>query len=317
MLYPLKFKKIYKEKIWGGDKIKSMLNDKAVPDNCGECWLISSLQGDISVIANGFLKNSTLEEAIEIYMDELVGDRVYDIYGIEFPLLFKIISATENLSIQVHPDDFVANSRHHALGKAELWYVLGAEPNASVISGFNKDSNEAELREALRLGNPEFLFNKERARIGDVFFIPTGRVHSLGAGTTVLEIQQSSDITYRLYDYNHKNREMHHNLAFDIIDYDQTKQIKTSFTKDVNVSNQIKLTQFFTINYLPVTNKVVRDYYELNTCVVLFCFKGRCKIEYEDEYIDLETNEIVLIPAELKEITILSDELCELIETFV
>ena len=316
MLYPLKFKKIYKEKVWGGDKIKSMFNDKAVPDNCGECWLMSSLQGDISVITNGFLKNSTLEEAIETYMDELVGERVYDHFGIEFPLLIKIVSAAENLSIQVHPDDKTAIERHKAWGKSELWYVLGAEANASVISGFNKDCNKAELREALRLGNPEFLLNKERARIGDVFFIPTGRVHSLGAGTTVLEIQQSSDVTYRLYDYNHKNRELHHDLAFDVIDYDQTKRIKTAFTKDVNRSNQIILTEFFTINYLPVTNKIVRDYYELNTCVVLFCFKGRCKIVYEDGDIYLETNEIVLIPAELKEITILSDELCELIEIF-
>ena len=317
MLYPLKFKKIYKEKVWGGEKIKQLKKDKNIPSNCGECWEISSLQGDVSIITNGFLKNTSLEEAIEIYMEELVGDRIFEKFGIEFPLLIKIIEAKENLSIQVHPDNLVAQKRHNAYGKSELWFVLDAEPDASIISGFKNDSNEKNFREALNNGNPEFLMNKEKVRRGDVFYIPAGRVHSLCAGTTVLEIQQCSDITYRIYDYERNSRELHLDFAFDVIDYNRTTKIRTTYTKDINASNQIIMDFAFTILYIPLVGKIEKSYYELDSCIIFFCLKGQCRIEYEEGYIILDENETILVPAVLKEITLISDTLCELLEIYI
>ena len=142
-LYPIKFKPIYKDKIWGGNKIKTILEKDFSPlSNCGESWEISGVQGDMSIVANGFLKGNNLEEIIEIYMDELVGDKVYDKFGIEFPLLIKFIDANDVLSIQVHPDDELAKERHNAFGKTEIWYVIQADNNAEIITGFNKKVNK-------------------------------------------------------------------------------------------------------------------------------------------------------------------------------
>ncbi|MDR2836273.1 MAG: class I mannose-6-phosphate isomerase [Bacteroidales bacterium] len=317
MLYPIKFKKIYKEKIWGGEKIKNLKKDNKIITNCGECWEISALEGSMSIINNGFLKNSTIEEAIEIYMGDFVGDRIFDKFGTEFPLLVKIIDAKENLSLQVHPDNEIAYQRHDAWGKSEMWFVLNAEKNASIISGFNKNTDAEEFHESIHRGNPEKLLNKIKVKRGDAFYIPANQPHSLGNGTVVLEIQQCSDITYRLYDYGRTDRELHHDLAFDIINYEITNFPKTEYKKEINCSNKIIESEFFSVNYLPFINKIDLDYENIDSFVLLFSTHGEFSVDYENVSTKVDTNEIVLIPAELKEITLKTEGLCEIIEVYI
>lgn len=213
MLYPIKFKPVYKSKVWGGTKISQIKGDKKVPENCGESWEISAVQGDLSIVSDGFLKGNSIEEIIEIYMGDIVGDAVFDIFGYEFPLLIKIIEAKENLSVQVHPDDIVAAQRHNARGKSEIWYVLEADAGAKLISGFSKDVGKEEFFRSIKDGSFEKFVNQPETKSGEVYYIPSGRLHSLGTGNTIVEIQQTSDVTYRIYDYGRTDRELHLDMA--------------------------------------------------------------------------------------------------------
>src|SRR3972149_1007896 len=196
-LYPLKFKPIFKDKIWGGDKIKTLLNKDFSPlPNCGESWEISGVQDEISVVSNGFLIGNNLQELIEIYMGDLVGDQVYQKYGIEFPLLIKFIDAHDDLSIQVHPNDKLAMQRHNAYGKTEMWYIIDADRGAKLISGFNTEVTKDAYIKHLENNTLNLILNYEEVKAGDVFFMPAGRVHAIGKGILLTEIQQTSDITY-------------------------------------------------------------------------------------------------------------------------
>jgi len=224
MLYPLKFQPILKDKIWGGKKLKNLFNKAAETDKLGESWELSGYENDESVVTNGFLAGNNLAELIEIYMDELVGDKVYNQYGLSFPLLFKLIDANENLSIQVHPGDEVAAERHNSYGKTEMWYVVDADPDGKLIIGFTKDCTREEYLDALDNDKVEDLLQHVPVKKGDVFFIPAGLVHAIGKGVVVAEIQQSSDITYRIYDFKRvdeqgNERELHTEQALDVIDF--------------------------------------------------------------------------------------------------
>jgi mannose-6-phosphate isomerase len=195
MLYPIKFKPILKDVIWGGTRLRNVLGKANASDTCGESWEISAIQGKISVVDNGFLKGNNLQEIIEIYMGELLGDHIYEKYGLEFPLLIKFLDANDLLSIQVHPDDELAKERHNAYGKTEMWYIIATEENAKLISGFTKPiSKEIYLEHFKNITLPDIL-NYENVKPGDVFFIPAGRVHAIGSGILLAEIQQTSDIT--------------------------------------------------------------------------------------------------------------------------
>ena len=228
MLYPLKFQPILKDKIWGGTKLKTIFGKPAQTDKLGESWELSGYEGDESVVENGFLAGNNLTELIEIYMGELIGDKVYEQFGMSFPLLFKLIDANENLSIQVHPGDEVAAERHGSFGKTEMWYVVDADPGAELIIGFTKDCTRDEYVDALENDQVEELLQNVPVKKGDVFFIPAGLVHAIGKGVVVAEIQQSSDITYRIYDYkrvdDHGNeRDLHTAEALDVIDFQLLK----------------------------------------------------------------------------------------------
>jgi len=232
-LYPLKFKPILKEKIWGGNNLSQLLNKKKTGKKIGESWEISGVDNNISIVSNGFLKGNNLQEVIEIYMNELVGDKIYDIFGTEFPLLIKFIDAQEDLSIQVHPNNNQAKEKHNAFGKTEIWYVLHAEKEAKLISGFSKELTKDLLHKHLINNTLEETLNYEKVKTGDVFFIPSGRIHSIGKGIVVAEIQQTSDITYRLFDYNRlengKLRELHTQDALDVIDFQRYNSYKTNY----------------------------------------------------------------------------------------
>ena len=227
MLYPLKFKPFFKEKIWGGDKIRKILH-RPVADmkNCGESWEISAIEDNVSVVANGFFADDNdLNELIEVYMGELLGDKVYDKYGLGFPLLIKYIDATDDLSVQVHPDDKLAQERYGMNGKTEMWYVIQADEGAGLYVGFKDGVTRDQYWDAVEEGTVDELLRFYPVKKGDLFFIPAGTVHAIGRGVLLAEIQQPSDVTYRIFDWNRvdangNSRELHVDEAFDAIHFE-------------------------------------------------------------------------------------------------
>ncbi len=303
-LYPLKFKTIFKEKIWGGEKIKTILNKDFSPlNNCGETWELSAIQGELSIVENGFLAGNNIQELIEIYMGDLVGDKVYDKFGIEFPLLIKFIDANDILSIQVHPDDKLAKKRHKAYGKTEMWYVIDAEKDAEIIIGFKNDIDENTYLNNLKNGTLKEILNIEKAKKGDVFYIPAGRVHAIGAGILLCEIQQTSDITYRIYDWDRKDangnlRELHTKYAVEAIDYNVYDNNKINYNKKENVSNKIISCNYFTTNYINLKKTIRKDYFEIDSFIIYVCLNGKFKITYDNKETLVSKGELVLLPAE-------------------
>jgi mannose-6-phosphate isomerase len=309
-LYPLKFTPICKEKIWGGNKLKELLN-KEYPElpNCGESWEISGVQDEVSVVANGFLKGNSLEELIEVYMGDLVGEKVYEKFGTEFPLLVKFIDANDNLSIQVHPNDELALERHDAFGKTEMWYVVQADPGARLISGFNRKIDQEGYLKSFKNGQLEEILNYEEVKEGDVFFMPAGRVHAIGKGIVVAEIQQTSDVTYRIYDFNrlddHGNpRELHTDLAVDAIDYQYEENYRTAYKSVVDQSVKLVECQYFTTNIVELVTAVERDFTNLDTFVIYICLDGKCILSWEDQKLDIDKGDSLLVPAQLSSFTI-------------
>jgi mannose-6-phosphate isomerase len=302
-LYPLKFTPICKDKIWGGNKLNELLN-KEYPElpNCGESWEISGVQCEVSVVSNGFLKGNNLEELIEVYMGDLVGEKVYEKFGTEFPLLVKFIDANDNLSIQVHPNDELAMERHDAFGKTEMWYVVQADPRAKLISGFNRKIDKDGYLKYFKNGQLEEILNYEEVKAGDVFFMPAGRVHAIGKGIVVAEIQQTSDVTYRIYDFNRVDdqgnpRELHVDLAVDAIDYSFETNYRTDYKPIDDKSVKLVECQYFTTNILPLTTSVERDFTDLDTFVIYCCLEGKYTIGWEDQSILVEKGESILVPA--------------------
>lgn len=304
-LYPLKFEPIFLEKIWGGNRLKSLLNKNfGNLKNCGESWELSGVEGNISIVANGFLKGNDLSELIEIYMGDLVGDKVYEKFGTEFPLLIKFIDAQQDLSIQVHPNDELSKERHNAFGKTEMWYVVDAAEGALINSGFNQKVDREKYLEYLENGNLTDLLKYDEAKVGDVFFIPAGRVHAISKGTLVAEIQQTSDITYRIFDYNRKDekgndRELHTDLALDAIDFSYLKDYKTKYKAELNKSNEIVSCKYFTTNILEFDRPVEKDYYKIDSFVIYITLEGNFEIETEEGTENIRMGETVLIPANI------------------
>lgn len=302
-LYPLKFTPIYLEKIWGGNRMKTILGkDFGNLTNCGESWELSAVEGNVSVVSNGFLAGNNLSELIEVYMGDLVGDKVYKKFGFEFPLLFKFIDANDDLSVQVHPNDELAKERHNAYGKTEMWYVIQAENGALINSGLNRPVTRQEYLSFLEEGRLSELLHYDKAEPGDVYFIPAGRVHAIGKGVLLAEIQETSDITYRIYDYDRKDaqgnlRELHNDLAIDAIDFSYSDEYKANYTTEENVSSTIVSCKYFTTNLLNFNKRLEKDYYSLDSFIVYMNLAGRFKIEHAEGEEIIEKGETVLIPA--------------------
>jgi len=304
-LYPLKFEPICLEKIWGGNRLKTLLNKEYDLKNCGESWEISGVEGNVSVVANGFLKGNDLSELIEIYMGDLVGDKVYEKFGNEFPLLIKFIDAQDDLSIQVHPNDELSKERHNAFGKTEMWYVVDAAEGALINSGFNQPVNREKYLEYLENGNLTDLLKYDVAKVGDVFFIPAGRVHAIGKGSMVAEIQQTSDVTYRIFDYNRKDekgneRELHTDLALDAIDFSFLEDYKTKYSTEPNKSTEIVKCQYFTTNIIELDQPIEKDYSLLDSFVIYITLEGDFEIETDEGKVEIGKGETVLIPANIE-----------------
>jgi len=322
MLYPLKFEPILKDKIWGGTKLKSLFGKAAVSDKLGESWELSGYEADESVVTNGFLAGNNLPELIEIYMGELVGDKIYDEYGLYFPLLFKLIDANENLSIQVHPGDEVAAERHNSYGKTEMWYVVDADQGSELIIGFSKNCSRDEYLDALDEGLVEDLLQKVPVKKGDVFFIPSGLVHAIGKGVVVAEIQQSSDITYRIYDYKRTDdqgneRELHTEQALDVINFEASKEPKTNYEPLLNEITPLVTCDYFTTNMLRFDHNINRHYAKIDSFIAYMCLEGNFVIEFEGEKTVVNKGDTVLIPACIDELSLIPDSLVTLLEVYV
>ena len=302
-LYPLQFEPILKERIWGGEKLKTFLNKPIVSPITGESWELSTVKGDCSVIANGDFKGVELMELIENQPAEVLGTVVYQKFGKQFPLLFKFLDAREDLSIQVHPSDALAQERHNSFGKTEMWYVMQADPKSRLIVGFKEDSNASEYVE--KLENKELLsiLDTKEVEKGDVFFLETGTVHAIGAGLVIAEIQQTSDITYRLYDFDrvdaHGNtRELHIDLALDAINYKKVDTQK-QYTKLVNQSNTMVDCPYFTTNYIPLQDEMVVSKTG-ESFTVYMVVDGCFSIHINGVEYDYQTGDTVLVPAALQ-----------------
>ena len=322
MLYPLKFSPILKDKIWGGTKLKSLFNKPAESDKLGESWELSGYEGDESVVTNGYLAGNNLAELIEIYMGELIGDTVFDEYGLSFPLLFKLIDANENLSIQVHPGDEVAAERHNSYGKTEMWYVVDADPGSELIIGFKEDCSKETYLDSMAEDRVEELLQKVTVSKGDVFFIPAGRVHAIGKGVVVAEIQQSSDITYRIYDYKRKDdqgneRELHTEQALDVINFEASKLPKTVYSPLLNQTTPLVTCDYFTTNMVRFNAPIERHYATLDSFVAYMCLEGNFTIEFEGDKTTINKGDTVLIPASIDELTLIPDGEVTILEVYV
>ncbi|NLO01679.1 MAG: mannose-6-phosphate isomerase [Bacteroidales bacterium] len=306
-LYPMKFRPIFQSKIWGGGRLfKDILNKECSGiENCGEIWELSAVEGFISVVDNGYLEGNNITELVEIYMGDLVGDRVYEKYGIEFPLLVKYIDTKEDLSIQVHPGDELARLRHFAYGKTEMWYVVYAEKGSSLISGFKKPVTKDTYLKYFHEGKLTDLLYIKDVNPGDVLFIPAGKVHAIGKGLLVAEIQQTSDITYRIYDYERKDnlgnlRELHTDLALDAIDFNSKTDFLTDYSVRIDEPAEILKCDYFATNILQFKSTIERDYHKIDSFIILMNLEGRYSIKYDNGEEEVDTGETVLIPATLE-----------------
>ncbi len=299
-LYPIKFTPILKEKVWGGTKLMDLFN-KQSEGSIGESWEISGVDNSISLIQNGFLKGKNLTELIEEFKEKLVGDKVYNKFKNIFPLLFKFIDARENLSVQLHPNDKLAKERHNSFGKTEMWYIIDAEKEGSLILGFDKEMNESIYKEHLKKHSLSEILNKISVKKGDAFFIETGTVHTIGAGVVLAEIQQTSDITYRIYDYNRPDtdgnlRELHTDLALDAIDFNASNA-RLNYSNTENSANLLCENQFFKVNILILNTDIERDLSTIDSFIVYMCMEGKGIIEINNHSETIGAGETILIPA--------------------
>lgn len=323
ILYPLKFKPIAKQKIWGGNSLQQIYrhNDPNI-QQIGETWDVSAMSGNESEVINGFLANNNLAELVEVYMSDLIGDKVFQRYGTEFPLLVKLIDAAEDLSIQVHPNDEIAEKRHQGHGKTEMWYILDATPEASIILGFSEPVDKETLAKKLEDNTIETCLNKISVKPGDIFLVPAGTVHSIGKGCLILEIQQSSDLTYRLYDYNRQDingqlRELHTEWALDAIDYEHWKAEKLTPVCQNNEICNVVDHEYFTSNQIHLTNAQEYDLASIDSFVLLSCIHGHVHCEYDDGYVTIVDGETILLPAEMNSLTLVPSVESILLETYI
>ncbi|MBE0391105.1 type I phosphomannose isomerase catalytic subunit [Flavobacterium sp. PL002] len=299
-IYPLQFDPILKERIWGGEKLKTMLGKPIISSITGESWELSTVKGDVSVVANGSLKGKSLMAVIAEMPKEVLGTEVHARYGDQFPLLFKYLDARQDLSIQVHPNDELARKRHNSFGKTEMWYVMQADSDAKIIVGFKDDSNPAEYLSHLKDKGLLSILDAITVSEGDVFFLETGTVHAIGAGLLIAEIQQTSDITYRIYDFDRvdaqgNTRELHVDLALEAINYNKVDTRK-EYLEEENQANPIVNCPYFTTNFIPLSKETTITKTG-NSFTVYMCVSGEFELEYAMTIYKYKKGDTVLIPA--------------------
>ncbi|HPR57601.1 MAG TPA: mannose-6-phosphate isomerase [Bacteroidales bacterium] len=322
-LYPLKFKPLFKEKIWGGTKIKDVLGmDIQHLSNCGEAWVLSGVTNNETIVKEGFLEGNELNELIEVYMEDLVGEKVFDKYKNEFPILVKFIDANDYLSIQVHPDDALAQKRGLGNGKTEMWYIISADEGSELIAGFSRKLDQDSYLSHLKNKTLNEVLNIEKVEAGNVFFMPAGRIHALGPGILLAEIQQTSDVTYRIYDYDRKDsngqlRELHIEEALEAIDFTVYDDYRSQYPEIKNKSVELVNQPCFTTNLMNLNQSFHRDYGQLDSFVILTCVEGKSEIQYPEGKTNLRAGECLLVPAIMDQLLIKPDNETKIMETFI
>lgn len=300
---PLKFEPFLRTMVWGGDKIAAYKGIDTDIERIGESWEVSGVPGHESVVAEGPLAGRSISSLVHEYKDELVGKHVYAKNGDEFPLLFKFIDALQDLSIQVHPDDAMALRRHgERNGKTEMWYVIGAEPGGALYCGLKQSITPEEYAAKVADGTITDVLARYEVHPGDVFFLPAGRIHAICSGCFIAEIQQTSDITYRIYDYGRlgldgKPRQLHTEQAKDAIDYTVYPDYRTAYTPALNQEVRLVSCPYFTTSLWELTQPVHKDLSNLDSFVVVMCLAGEATLATEESQVTVRQGETVLVPA--------------------
>lgn len=320
--FPITFEPILKERIWGGEKLATIFNKKSDLSNIGESWELSDVDGDVSVVSEGPLKGKSLKELIQTYEGKLVGEKVYSAFGDNFPILIKYIDAKTPLSIQVHPSNELAKERHNSFGKNEMWYIMESDNDAELIVGFNQEVDQAGYVGKLESGDILEVLNAEKVDKGDTYYIPTGRVHAIGAGVLLAEIQQTSDVTYRIYDYKRvdaktgQERELHTELALDAIDFELHDSYKTPYELKENESSELVYSPYFKTNIIQLKGHVNQDYSALDSFVIYMCVEGNSEIVCGTSTYELNQGETMLLPASIEHVELISKE-AKLLEVYL
>lgn len=319
-LYPLKFQPILKDKIWGGTKLAEQFNKPSNSKQLGESWEISTVPGDVSKVINGKLNSQNLQDLLELYKGDLIGDKNYKRFGNDFPLLIKFIDAKQDLSIQLHPDDELAKARHNSFGKTEMWYVMQADNDANLIVGFNQKMDKETYLKHLNEKTLTKILNFDKVKEGDTYFIEAGRVHAIGAGVLLAEIQQTSDVTYRVYDWDRKDaqgneRELHNDIAIDAFKFDMKNDFRVDYTKEKNKVNNMVSCPFFTTNFIELDSNIKKEN-PYDSFLIYMCVDGKVEVLTEDTKEIIQKGETILIPASVKDFK-LNTHNAKLLEVYV
>ncbi len=319
-LYPIKFLPITQYRIWGGNILNQYVSDEFKMENLGEIWSISGVENNVSIVQNGALKGKNLNELIQIYQEKLVGNKVWEKFGEEFPLLIKFINAAQPLSVQVHPDDEQAKKLHNSFGKTEMWYITQADKNAELIIGFKEGVDKNDYLNHLENETLDEILRKVPVKKGDAFYIPSGRVHAICGGITLAEIQQTSDVTYRIYDYNRidkdgKKRQLHTDLALDAIDFNFVDHPKAQFELTPNKFNSLINSSYFKTKIFKGSESITFN--SNDEMRIYICTEGTSKIKTASQEFILQAYESILIPAQLEQFEISPNNHSVLIEVTI
>lgn len=325
LLYPYTFRPLLKPIVWGGQAIRRFKGMEQTSETIGESWEISHVKGSYSIIEKGPLAGKSIDDLIKCYGDKLLGKHVYERFENRFPLLIKFIDARDNLSVQVHPNDTLAAQRHNSFGKTEMWYVVHADSGAHLFSGFSQQSSPEDYERRIADNSIMEVLSEHEVHDGDVFFLPAGRIHAIGAGCFIAEIQQTSDITYRIYDYNRpgqdgQKRELHTDLAKDAIDYQLQDSYKTAYPHQSNHPIQLVKCPYFKTNLLEITQPISRNLLSEDSFIIYICTKGELSIKDRSGIsVQLKQGQTVLVPAKTADIELTPNGIssCTLLETFI
>ncbi len=323
-LYPLKFAPQLVTRIWGGNRLYSLKNVEPTNEPVGESWEISSVKGQVSSVESGDYRGTSLKDLYESRGLDLVGERIYSAYPNEFPLLVKLIDACDDLSIQVHPNDSLAQKLHNAsMGKTEMWYVMEAKEGTRITAGLSKSTNWDELQKSIQKNRVEDLLKVYEPEPGDTFLLPAGCVHSIGKGNLIAEIQQSSDLTYRLYDYDRtdtlgQKRKLHLEEAKQAIDFQNLENCLVGVPQDIDTSTPLVSVPQFSCNKVHISDNYSCPITAKDSFIIYICTSGTGHIMDEDGGLyQLNYGETIFLPATLKNISIVTHSSMTLLEVFM
>ena len=316
----LKFQPIFQYRIWGGEKLKTVLHKNYTETKIGESWEISGVPGNETLVGEGIHIGESLKSLTKSFGANFVGEKCFDQYGNEFPILIKFIDAAKPLSVQVHPDDALAKERHDSLGKNEMWFIMDSEKGADLIVGFNKKMDKGSYQKSIADGALMSDLNSLPVEKGELYYLPAGRVHAIGQGVMLAEIQQTSDVTYRVYDYDRvdaitgKKRELHVEESIDAIDFREVEEYRTVYPKDSNQSNLMIDTPYFKTNYIKASKELQLSYTENESFRIYICTEGKAVLKIENQEVEIKKGETILMAANEKSLTILPSSNVELLE---